>query len=103
MSNNIISVKQIARETLPRLIDNLVFPNLIYRDAGEAMAANQGDSVLIHRPVKLEAKDFDREEGIEMQDLAEDTVEVKLDKLATVDAAVSVPNTIRKTRLKRRL
>ena len=24
--NNIISVKQIARETLPRLIDNLVFP-----------------------------------------------------------------------------
>ena len=43
MSNNIISVKQIARETLPRLIDNLVFPGLIYRDAGEAMAAKQGD------------------------------------------------------------
>jgi len=89
MSNNIISVKQIARETLPRLIDNLVFPNLIYRDAGEAMAARQGDSVLIRRPVKLEAKEFDKDDGIEMQDLAEDTVEVKLDKLATVDAAVT--------------
>ena len=26
------SVKQIARETLPRLIDNLVFPNLVYKE-----------------------------------------------------------------------
>ena len=89
MSNNIISVKQIARETLPRLMDNLVFPGLIYRDAGEAMTACQGDSVLVRRPVKLEAKDFDMAEGIETQDLAEDTVEVKLDKLATVDAAIN--------------
>ena len=99
MSNNIISVKQIARETLPRLIDNLVFPNLIYRDAGEAMAARQGDSVLIRRPVKLEAKEFDKDDGIEMQDLAEETVEVKLDKLATVDAAVTAWVTRRRSRL----
>lgn len=87
--NNIISVKQIARETLPRLIDNLVFPGLIYRDAGEAMAAKQGDSVMIRRPVKLEAKQFRQENGIETQALVEDTVDVKLDCLATVDAAVS--------------
>ena len=89
MSNNIISVKQIARETLPRLIDNLVFPGLIYRDAGEAMAAKQGDSVLIHRPVKLEAYEFDSTDGINTQELVEDTVEVKLDKLASVDAGIN--------------
>ena len=26
------TVKQIAREALPRLIDNLVFPNLVYKE-----------------------------------------------------------------------
>ena len=36
----------------------------------------------------LEALEFNRLEGIEMQGLAEDTVEVQLDKLATVDASV---------------
>ncbi|MBQ8640643.1 MAG: P22 coat protein [Clostridia bacterium] len=87
--NNIISVKQIARETLPRLIDNLVFPNLVYRDAGEAMAAKQGDSVLIRRPVKLEAAAFSPADGVSTQPIAEDTVEVKLDTLATVDTAIS--------------
>jgi len=86
--NNIISVKQIARETLPRLIDNLVFPNLVYRDGGEAMAARQGDAVLVRRPVKLEAAAFDKEAGVSTQPMTEDSVEVKLDTLATVDAAM---------------
>lgn len=87
--NNMISVKQIARDTLPLLIDNLVFPGLIYRDTGEGMAARQGDSVMVRRPVKLEARNFSSEDGIDAQDLARDTVEVKLDSLATVDAAIS--------------
>ena len=38
MANTFISVKQIAREALPRLIDNLVFPNLIYKENIEGYA-----------------------------------------------------------------
>lgn len=87
--SNIISVKQIARETLPKLIDNLVFPNLVYRDCGEGAAARQGDSVLIRRPVKLAAEAFSSADGVTSQPIVEEAVEVKLDTLATVDAAIS--------------
>ena len=53
-----ISVKQIAREALPRLIDNLVFPNLIYKENIEGGAAKQGDTVSVRCPVKLTASEF---------------------------------------------
>lgn len=87
--SNIISVKQIARETLPMLIDNLVFPNLVYRDSSEGAAARQGDSVLIRRPVKLSAEAFSSADGVTTQPIVEEAVDVKLDTLATVDAAIS--------------
>ncbi len=87
--NNILTVKQIARETLTRLTDNLVFPSLVYQDAGDETTAHPGDSVLIRRPVRLEAKEFSPEDGVDVQALAEDSVEVKLDCLATVDAAIT--------------
>ncbi len=87
--NNMITVKQIARETLPRLMDKLVFPEMVYRDTGDADPARQGDSVTIRKPVKLEAHAFDREAGINTQAIAEEGCEVKLDTLATVDAAIS--------------
>jgi len=87
--SNIISVKQIARETLPLLIDNLVFPNLVYREHGEGAAAKQGDSVLIRRPVKLTAEAFSSEDGVSSQPIVEEAVEVNLDTLATVDAAIN--------------
>ena len=89
MSNSFISVKQIARETLPRLIDNLVFPNLIYRDTGVAGAAKKGDTVAVRRPVKLTAREFSETDGVTSEGITEECVNVKLDKIATVDAEVS--------------
>ncbi len=87
--NNMLTVQQIARETLTRLTDNLVFPSLVYRDTGDENVAHPGDSVLIRRPVRLEAKEFDQTDGVEIQAIKEEAVEVKLDKLATVDAAIT--------------
>lgn len=89
MANTFISVKQIARETLPRLIDNLVFPNLIYRDIGQTGCAKKGDTVAIRRPVKLTAQDFSASDGVNTQNIAEESVNVKLDRIATVDAEIS--------------
>lgn len=89
MANSLISVKQIARETLPRLIDNLVFPNLIYRETGAGLAAKKGDVIAVRRPVKLTASDFSEAEGVTSQDITEESVSVKLDKIATVDTEIS--------------
>lgn len=87
--NQFVSVKQIARETLARLSDNLVFPNLIYRDTGDMRTVKKGDVVLVKRPVRLEAKEFSSTDGIQTQDLVEEAVEVKLDKIASVDVELS--------------
>lgn len=89
MANTFISVKQIARETLPRLIDNLVFPNLIYKDTADAGCAKKGDTVSVRRPVKLTAHNFSAEDGVTSQNINEECVNVKLDKIATVDTEIS--------------
>ena len=89
MANTFISVKQIARETLPRLIDNLVFPNLIYRDTAAGGAAKKGDTVSVRRPVKLTAKTFSPTTGVTSQGITEEAVNVKLDNIATVDTEIS--------------
>lgn len=85
MANEFVTVKNIARHTLPALIDNLVFPNLIYKDYSEAFVAGQGATIQVKKPVILEAQDFDAAEGVTSQDVKEESVEVTLDKLATVD------------------
>lgn len=84
-----ISVKQIARETLPRLIDNLVFPNLVYKENIDGGAASkQGDTVSVRCPVFLQAAEFDKSSGVTPQNMQKNTVDVQLNHLATVDMQV---------------
>lgn len=85
MSNEFISVKNIARQTLPRLIENLVFPNLVYKDYSEAYEVGKGATIQVRKPVILTASDFNEGSGVSAQDVKEKSVEVTLDKLATVD------------------
>ena len=92
MSNTFVTLKTIARQALPRLIENLVFPNLVHRDFSEDFH-DLGDTIRVRRPVMLEAADFDAGTGVDYQDLIEDAVEVKLDHLATVDACASAIET----------
>ena len=85
MSNSFLSVKNIARQTLPRLIENLVFPNLNYKDYSDAYEVGKGATIQVRKPVILTASDFNEGSGVSAQDVKEESVEVTLDKLATVD------------------
>lgn len=85
MPNQFIEIKEIARQILPRLIENLVFPNLIYKDYSNDFVKGKGAKIQVKKPVVLEAKEFDQSQGVEAQDVVEESVEVTLDKLATVD------------------
>ncbi len=89
MADMNFTVKQIARETLPRLIDNLVFPNLVYKDLSKAFTAKRGDTVGVRKPVKLDATEFDETTGVTPTGFTGDTIDVRLDKIATVDMEVS--------------
>lgn len=88
MSNTIVTLQEIARNALPQLIENLVFPNLCHRDFAED-CHDLGDRVRIRKPSVFTAEDFDAQAGVNFQELSEDGVDVVLDHLATVDARAS--------------
>lgn len=92
MANTFLTLQTIAREALPRLIENLIFPNLCHRDFSETFS-DLGDTIQVRKPVSLEAKEFNEASGVSYQDMKEDSVLVKLDKLATVDAKASAIET----------
>ncbi len=86
MANEFLTVKEIARQALPRLIENLVFPNLVHKDFSETFEVGKGATIQVRKPVILQAHEFDESKGVTAQDVKETSVEVTLDKLATVDA-----------------
>lgn len=88
MSNTIMTLQEIARQALPQLMDNLIFPNLCYRDFSEEFH-DLGDTVKIRKPAVFTAEEFDAENGVNYQELAGETVDVTLNHLATVDAHAS--------------
>lgn len=85
MANTFVSIKEIARMALPRLIENLVFPNLIHRDFSNDFQPGKGATIQVRKPVVLTANNFTG--TVTPQDVTEGTVDVTLNKLATVDVA----------------
>ena len=86
MANSFITIKEIARQALPRLMENLVFPNLIHRDFSDDFHY-LGDTVRVRRPTVLQAAAFDAAAGVSYGDIEESAVDVQLDTIATVDVA----------------
>lgn len=85
MANKFLEIKNIARLAMPRLMENLVFPNLVFQDFAEANEVGKGAVVQVRKPVVLTAQEFSG--TVQAQDVAEESVEVELNKLATVDVA----------------
>ncbi|MDD6882703.1 MAG: P22 phage major capsid protein family protein [Eubacteriales bacterium] len=88
MSNTILTIQEIARQALPRLTENLVFPNLVHKDFSEDFHS-LGDTIFVRKPTVFTAEDFNAQTGVNYQDFDERGVEVTLDHIATVDACAS--------------
>ncbi len=86
MSNTFLTAQEIARQALPILKNNLVFPMLTYTDYADDFA-NVGDTIQIRKPPVYEAKEFNG--TIETQDIVEDKVLVTMDKIADVSVEVT--------------
>ena len=84
MPNNFLTLQNIARLSLLRLMQNLVMPNLCYRDFSTAFS-DKGDTIQVKKPVVLTANKFTDGTPVERQDMKEGTVPVKLSEIATVD------------------
>ncbi|MBR5752019.1 MAG: P22 coat protein [Clostridia bacterium] len=92
MANNFITLKTIARKALPALMDELVFPALCSRDLSEDFG-ELGDTVQVRKPACLEAREFEASQGVNYQDIKEESVDVSLSTLATVDVAAGAVET----------
>lgn len=86
MSNTFATAQTVARNALVELVDNLVLPQLAYRDFSDTYAVQQGDTIQVAKPPVYTAQEFNGTASA--QDLTERTVAVKLDKLATVDVDI---------------
>lgn len=89
MANTYISLESIAKRMLPRLVENLVMPNLCYKDLSNEFVAGLGTKVQMRKPFVFEGKDYKDGSAITVQDIAETSVEVNLDKMADVSIAVT--------------
>lgn len=86
MANTLLTMKNIAREALPILANNLLMPNLIHQDYSEDFVG-QGDTIQIKKPPIFTANDFDS--TISVQDAAFEGVDVTMDKLADVSVEIT--------------
>lgn len=88
MANEFITIKNIARMALPRLEANLVMPELCWRDFNNDFS-DLGDTIQVKKPVTLQANDFTVGSTVTDQDIKESSVDVTLDKIATVDVSIN--------------
>lgn len=79
MANELLTPRKIARRAIVVLYQNLVMAGLIHRDYETEFATQKiGDTITIRRPTTFEAKKFDPETGIEIQNAQETSTDLSL-------------------------
>ncbi|MEC0171661.1 P22 phage major capsid protein family protein [Paenibacillus graminis] len=86
MPNTFLTAQLIAREALPLLQSNMVMPYLVHRNH-ENEFKKQGDTIQIRKPAVFVADEFGG--TINLQDVGEGQVLVKLDKIADVSVELT--------------
>ncbi|WP_339245288.1 P22 phage major capsid protein family protein [Paenibacillus sp. FSL F4-0243] len=86
MTNTFLTAQLIAREALPLLQSNMVMPYLVHRNHSDEFK-KQGDTIQIRKPAVFVADEFNN--TINLQDVGEGQVLVKLDKIADVSVELT--------------
>lgn len=89
MPVTLLTPQVIARQALATLYESTVMAQLVHRDYEPEFAARVGDTVTVRKPAVFQAEEFIRADGINVQDAAEDTVDVTLNHFADVSFAVT--------------
>ncbi len=89
MANTFLTPSVIAREALMQLRNNTVMANLVHRDYANEFISGVGNTVSVRKPATFDAKEFDRDSGIDIQDAAEGSVDIKMDKHLDVSFEVT--------------
>lgn len=99
MANIFLTPSVIAQAALATLYETTVMAQLVHRDYSDEFAAKIGDTVTVRKPAVFEAKEFDPETGIEIQNATETGVPVKLNhhadtsfQITSKDLTLSIDN-----------
>lgn len=84
-----ITPSVVARRGLATLYNTTVLAGLVSRDYDDAFTGKVGDTITVRKPAIFTANLFNRATGIVLQDPDEDSVAVKLDKIADVSFPVT--------------
>lgn len=86
MSNTFITMQNIARTVLPLLKENLVMPATVNKNYSEDFVG-KGDTIIVEKPAVFVADEFGG--TINLQNIKEPSVAVKMDKIADVSFKIS--------------
>lgn len=89
MANDFITPSIISRLGLATLYNNTVLGNLVWRDFDGDFTGRQGDTISIRKPAVFTAEEFNRSNGVTIQNVDEDSTTVALNKIANVSVAVT--------------
>lgn len=89
MGNTLLTPALIAQEALMQLENNLVLGNLVNKDYSNDFTGSSGDTITVRKPNTFKVKEFDEGTGIELQNVKESGVPVKLDTLLDISFPVT--------------
>jgi len=89
MPNTFITPETIARQALANLYDQTIMAQLVHRDYDPDFSGKQGDTVMVKRPPIFEAHEYNRQDGILVQDITETKFPVVLNHFADVSVAIT--------------
>ncbi|WP_171110594.1 MULTISPECIES: P22 phage major capsid protein family protein [unclassified Streptomyces] len=89
MANTLLTPDVIAQQALANLYETTVMANLVHRDYEAEFARRVGDTITIRKPAVFTAQEYDRSQGITVQDAVETGIPLTLNHFADVSFAVT--------------
>jgi hypothetical protein len=89
MANTYITPSLIAGRALATLYNTIVLAGLVWREFDADFTGKQGDTVTVRKPAVFTATDFDRSNGVTLQQVTENSTDVTLDTIPDMAVAVT--------------
>lgn len=89
MANTFITPTVIAGRALATLYNTIVLAGLVWRDFDEDFTGKQGETVTVRKPAVFTATDFNRANGVTLQQVTENSTTVTLDTIPDMAVAVT--------------
>ncbi|TMR97542.1 P22 phage major capsid protein family protein [Nonomuraea basaltis] len=88
-NNTLLTPDLIAKQALATLYETCVMAMLVHRDLDTEFAGKQGDTVTVRKPAVFTADEYNRQNGINIQNAVEGAIPVTLNHLADVSFCVT--------------